>query len=312
VSFAAQTKKELTQVQAARCCQLAELEAILALNGCLRRVDGSRVLDIETENVATARRIYTHLKEALSVRPEVVVRKKMRLKKNNVYGVRVSGVQVDKVLAAFGWPVEATEGPLPVFMPARRKSCCRRAWLRGAFLAAGSVNDPGSHSYHLEISAGTPELAQYVQQLMNGYELHAKVIQRKRGYVVYLKEGEKIVEFLRVIGAHQALLRFEDVRILKGMRNQVNRLVNCETANLNKTIGAAVRQLEVIRYIDEHMGLHNLPAHLREAAELRLRYPEVNLQELTARIGHRVSKSGLNHRFRKLEEIAAKLRNQAR
>ncbi|MBX6353080.1 MAG: DNA-binding protein WhiA [Thermoflavifilum sp.] len=312
MSFAAQTKKELTQVQASPCCQMAELEAILALNGCVREADGALVVDVETENVATARRIYTLLKDALGLRPEVLVRRKMRLKKNNVYAVRVGGGQMEKLLQAFGAAAPSGPGRLDIHPAARRKSCCRRAWLRGAFLAAGSVNDPGSHSYHLEISAGSAALAAYLQRLMNAYDLRAKVIQRKRGHVVYLKEGEKIVEFLRVIGAHQALLRFEDVRILKGMRNQVNRLVNCETANLNKTIGAAVRQIEVIRYIDERIGLHNLPPHLREAAEMRLRYPEVNLQELTARLGHRVSKSGLNHRFRKLEEIADKLRNNAR
>ena len=160
----------------------------------------------------------------------------------------------------------------------------------------------------MEITATNAEWARKIQSLMNEYGLHAKVIARKRGYVVYLEEGEKIVEFLSLIGAHQALLKFEDVRILKGMRNQVNRLVSCETANMNKTISAAVRQLEVIQFIDDHMGLSNLPDKLREVAEIRRKYPEVNLQELCDRMSHKVSKSGLNHRFRKLEEIADKLR----
>lgn len=152
-------------------------------------------------------------------------------------------------------------------------------------------------------------MAETVLALMNDYELHARLTTRKKGYIVYLKEGEKIVDFLNLIGAVRALLKFEDTRILKGMRNQVNRLVNCETANMNKTIAAAVRQLENIQLIEAHMGLQQLPDSLRVAAELRLRYPEANLQELCRRMGNRVSKSGLNHRFRKMEEIAERLRS---
>lgn len=308
MSFAAQTKKELTLVVDPPCCQQTELSVIVAFNGVIRTVDGRVTLDVETENVATARRIYTQVKDLLHVHPEVVVRKKMRLKKNNVYAVRVSAAQVPVVLTGLGWEVPSEIGESSPVLPRPRKTCCRRAFLRGAFLAGGSVNDPGSNSYHLEVTAANLEQATLVLRMMNQhFDLHAKLIQRKNGYVVYLKEGEKIVEFLSIIGAHQALLKFEDVRILKGMRNQVNRLVNCETANLNKTIGAAVRQLEVIRYIDERIGLQSLPDHLREVAELRLRHPDINLQELSRRLTTRVSKSGLNHRFRKLEDIAAKL-----
>ncbi|MCL6516836.1 DNA-binding protein WhiA [Alicyclobacillus sp.] len=327
MSFAAQTKKELTLIQEAPCCRRAELQAMVLLNGELSggvsgdtpdggavpgAVDGGGTgaevrpaLTIQTENVATARRIYTLLRELFDLHPEVLVRKKMRLKKNNVYAVRVS-VGADTVWMGLGL-APAGRG-LRLVDPGRPRACCRRAFLRGAFLAAGSVNDPGSPSYHLEISCQTAEQANGIRRRMNEYGLHAKVIARKRGHVVYVKEGEKIVEFLSVIGAHQALLRFEDVRIMKGMRNQVNRLVNCETANMNKTINAAVRQLDAIRLIDERMGLDHLPDKLREAAQLRLQYPETNLQELAQRIGHRVSKSGLNHRFRKLQEIADRLR----
>jgi DNA-binding protein WhiA len=280
---------------------------MVTLNGRIIAVDGSRLLQIETENVATARRIYTQLREQFKIHPEVFVRKKMRLKKNNVYAVRVR-LYPNHPLMEVGWV--SPEGDLLVPLPQpKRKSCCRRAFLRGAFLASGSVNDPGSNSYHLEVTADNLEFAKLIQAKMNEYGLHAKVIARKKGYVVYLKEGEKIVDFLSVIGAHQALLKFEDIRILKGMRNQVNRLVNCETANMNKTISAAVRQLEVIQFIDERIGLENLPPKLREVAELRMRYPEANLQELCERMAHKVSKSGLNHRFRKLEEMADKLRN---
>ncbi|QQE79469.1 DNA-binding protein WhiA [Alicyclobacillus sp. SO9] len=309
MSFASRTKKELTLIEESDCCQRTELEALITANGRLKTIGGRPVLDIETENVAIARRIYTLIKAALTVHPEVVVRKKMRLKKNNVYAIRLSTHPLE-LLQQLGWNRLPSPGAVEQSVPVldkRRKRCCQRAYLRGVFLAGGSVNDPGSNSYHLEISASTKALGEILIKMTDAYELHAKLIQRKRGYVLYLKEGEKIVDFMSIIGAHQALLKFEDVRILKGMRNQVNRLVNCETANLNKTIGAAVRQLEVIRFIDEHMGIQNLPNHLREVAELRQKYPEVNLQELTARLGNKVSKSGLNHRFRKLEQIAEQL-----
>lgn len=309
VSFASRTKKELTMIEEHDCCQRTELEALITANGRLKTIGGRPVLDVETENVAIARRIYTLIKSVLTVHPEVVVRKKMRLKKNNVYAIRLSTRPL-KQLERLGWNELPNPGALEQLLPVlnkRRKRCCQRAYLRGVFLAGGSVNDPGSNSYHLEMSASTRELGEMLIALTDKYELHAKLIQRKRGFVLYLKEGEKIVDFMSIIGAHQALLKFEDVRILKGMRNQVNRLVNCETANLNKTIGAAVRQLEVIRFIDEHMGIQNLPNHLREAAELRQKYPEVNLQELTTRLGNKVSKSGLNHRFKKLEQIAEQL-----
>ncbi|MDQ0191365.1 DNA-binding protein WhiA [Alicyclobacillus cycloheptanicus] len=308
MSFAGQTKKELTMVDESACCQRAEVEAIVGWNGLFRMAEDRRVLDVETENVATARRIYTLIKAQFDVHPEVVVRKKMRLKKNNIYAIRVPSVHAEAMLRSLGWEAGAQTGPVGPAPTRTLKACCKRAFLRGAFLAAGSVNDPGGTSYHLEIGCPTESQANHALCLMNEFGLHAKLIQRKKGYVVYLKEGEKIVEFLSIIGAHQALLKFEDVRILKGMRNQVNRLVNCETANMNKTIAAAVRQLEVIRWIDQQIGLETLPPHLREAAELRLRHPEVNLQELSQRTGNRVSKSGLNHRFRKLEEIANKLR----
>jgi DNA-binding protein WhiA len=307
VSFAARTKKELTLVQEQSCCRQAELEALILGSGHLRPLDGRTALDIETENVATARRIYTLLKDVLAVQPEVVVRRKMRLKKNNVYAVRIP-VHGEEMLARLGLVADADDHHVRIAQPRKHKPCCKRAFLRGAFLAGGSVNDPGSSSYHLEIGVADPTTAETLLELLNGYQLHARLLRRKKGFVLYVKEGEKIVEFLSIIGAHQALLRFEDVRILKGMRNQVNRLVNCETANLNKTISAAIRQLEVIRLIDERIGLQSLPDHLREVAEMRLRYPDVNLQELSARLTHKVSKSGLNHRFRRLQEIADKLR----
>ncbi|HEU4964088.1 MAG TPA: DNA-binding protein WhiA, partial [Bacilli bacterium] len=189
-----------------------------------------------------------------------------------------------------------------------KKSCCKRSYLRGAFMAGGSVNDPEGSSYHLEISSTDLQHSESLLELVNGYDLNAKLIDRKNSYVVYLKEVEKIIEFLNIIGAHQALLKFEDIRIVKGMRNQVNRLVNCETANLNKTIEASVRQIENIKLLERTIGLDNLPPKLKEVAVMRLQYPDINLKELGEMLTGKVSKSGVNHRLRKLDDMAERVK----
>lgn len=307
MSFAAQTKKELTLIEADSCCENAELSALIRMNGSVQLTRERVVLDISTENAAIARRIYTLLKKKYQVHAELLVRKKMRLKKNNVYIVRIPN-QVQELLAKLSIVSEGflfTPGIEPKII---RRSCCKRAYLRGAFLAGGSVNNPEGSSYHLEISSMYEEHCHSLVQLANEFELNSRCIERKKGFVFYIKEGEKIIEFLNLIGAHQALLRFEDVRIMKDMRNSVNRLVNCETANLNKTIGASVRQIENIRLLQKEIGLHNLPEKLREVAEIRLQHPDMNLKEVGDLLKGQVSKSGVNHRLRKIDELAEKLR----
>lgn len=308
MSFTSLTKKELTQIESDLCCKRAELSALVRLNGTIQFQQQRIVLDITTENPATARHMFSLLKQLYQVQPEVLVRKKVRLKKNNTYLIRLSS-QAAEVLSDLcifkkgTW--ERVEGISRDF----RKVCCKRAYLRGAFLAGGSVNNPDSGSYHLEIISTYQDHSEALCEMMNQYHLHAKTIERKKGFVVYIKEGDKIGEFLNIIGAHPSLLRFENVRIMKDMRNSVNRLVNCETANLNKTIQAAMRQVENIQLIDRELGLEQLPTRLREVAEMRLAYPELNLAELSERIGGgKVSKSAINHRFRKLDEMANQLR----
>lgn len=308
MSFAAETKKELTQIEESTASACSELQAILALGAFFVTIEDRSQMMVETENVATARRIYTSLKGLFDVRPEVIVRKKMRLKKNHIYAVRLRGLQAEMVLSELGYEGVIQDGFLEPNWRAPDGDENKRAFLRGAFLAGGSVNAPGSQSYHLEVYSASPAMSECILTYMNEYDLHARRTARKKGFIVYLKEGEKIVDFLNLIGAVKALLKFEDTRILKGMRNQVNRLVNCETANLNKTISAAVRQMETIQYIEHRTGLEQLPDHLREVAQARIRYPEATLQELSRRLGNRVSKSGLNHRFKKLEELADRLR----
>lgn len=307
MSFAARTKKELTQIGLKTCCKRAELAAMIRINGTVLIADKRFSLDVVTENAAIARRMYTLLKEMFGVHAELLVRKKMRLKKNNIYMMRVP-FQVKEILQELCIANETLQFNAGINSELVRKPCCKRSYLRGAFLAGGSVNDPEGSSYHLEISSMDMEHSEALLDLINSYDLNGKLIDRKKAYVVYLKEVEKIIEFLNIVGAHQALLRFEDIRIVKGMRNQVNRLVNCETANLNKTIEASVRQMDNIRLLERVMGLENLPQKLREVAELRQAYPDINLKELGEMLPGKVSKSGVNHRLRKLDELAEKIR----
>lgn len=308
-SFAAMVKKELTQLEIEDCCAKAELAALIRMNGTLSFSNKQIVLDIATENAAIARRIYTLIKKTYPTHVELLVRKKMRLKKNNVYLVRISQ-EGKKLLSNLGIMEEQGYTFIrEISTELTKDNCCKRAYLRGAFLAGGSINHPETSSYHLEVFSLYEEHNQSLCQLINSYGLNAKVLERKKGFIIYIKEGERITEFLNIIGAHQALLFFEDVRIMKDMRNSVNRLVNCETANLNKTVGAAMRQVENIRLIDKEIGLYTLPDKLREIAELRVKHQDVTLKELGDMVSTgKVSKSGVNHRLRKLDEIANKLR----
>lgn len=313
MSFSAVTKNELARVvDASDCCRLAELAALIKMDGSVQ-ISGLKKLslNIVTENAAVARKIFSLLKNLFGLSTEILVRRKVRLRKNNVYLVRIpSQPGIEQILKALG----IVEGGFTFAEEGIRKTlivkdCCRRAYLRGAFLGGGSVNNPEG-TYHLEIITDNLQHAQDIAELMQAFDLPAKVSPRKNWYVVYLKGSEQIVECLNHMGAHSALLDFENARIYKDMRNQVNRLVNCETANLNKTVNAAVRQLENIKYLAGTIGLDKLPKPLREAAELRLKYPDVSLKELGELWDPPVGKSGVNHRMRKLERIAEDVRSR--
>lgn len=307
MSFAAQTKKELTMVQAKECCSKAELAALIRMNGAVQISEKRIYLDISTENAAIARRIYTLIKSLYQLHVEILVQKKMRLKKNNIYIVRVPN-QVQELLEGLSIVSTGFQFVSGISSKMIQKKCCKRSYLRGVFLAAGSVNNPEGSSYHLEIASMYEEFCIALCELANEYDLNARCIERKKGYVFYLKEGEKIIKFLSIIGAHQALLKFEDVRIMRDMRNSVNRIVNCETANLNKTIGASMRQIDNIKLLELEVGLENLPDKLREVAEIRLQHPDLNLKEVGDMLHDKVSKSGVNHRLRKIDKLAEQLR----
>ncbi|WP_085521334.1 DNA-binding protein WhiA [Tuberibacillus sp. Marseille-P3662] len=307
MSFAAETKKELTQLALDDGCARAELAALIRMNGSISIVNKQLGLDISTENAAIARRIYSLIKHVYGFSAELLVRKKMRLKKNNVYIVRLHG-EAREILGNLKIVDHSFTFTRAIANDLIKDSNGKRAYLRGAFLAGGSLNHPES-SYHLEIFSSYEDHTMSLAELMNRFDLNVKILERKNGYILYMKEGEKITEFLSIIGANVALFSFEDVRIVKDMRNSVNRLVNCETANLNKTVSAAMQQVENIKLIDGVIGLDELPDKLRVVAELRVKHPDVTLRELGDLYeGGTISKSGINHRFRKLADIADRIR----
>ena len=309
MSFASDMKSELTRVDVDTCCQKSELSALIKMNGALSFFNGEWVISVQTENAAIARRIFSLIKNLYGVDIELLVRRKMKLKKNNVYISRVKK-DAHKMLSDLNI---IRDGMITndINEEIKKNDCCIRSYLRGAFLAGGSVNNPETSAYHLEIASLYEDHARVLTELMNGYELNAKYIERKRGgYITYLKGAEKIAEFLSLIGGYQALLKFEDVRIVRDMRNSVNRLVNCETANLNKTVSAAMRQVENIQLIDDEIGIGELPERLQEIARLRVEHQDVSLKELGEMLSTgAISKSGVNHRLRKLDTIAEKIKS---
>lgn len=310
MSFSSEVKEELSeQIASGRHCRLAETAAILSLCGKIVITENDRYcVKIQTENLAVARKYFTLLRKTFNIRAEVSVRKSREVR---FYSVIVSKDPEARRLLGETCLLDedgnVSECMSPMHHRLLRQNCCRRAFIRGAFLAVGSVSDP-KKSYHFEIVCTVPEKARQLQELLASYDVDAKVVLRKRHYVVYIKEGSQIVELLGLMGAHISLMQLENVRIVKEMRNSVNRKVNCETANLNKTVSAAVRQAEDIRYIQEKIGLDKLPMDLEETARLRLEHTEASLKELGDMLSPKVGKSGVNHRLRKLSQIADDLR----
>lgn len=302
MSFSGQIKEEMAQViSSPRHCQLAELAALVQFCGHIEE-DGS--LLVQSENPLVIRKCFTLLKKTFKI--EAVSKSQMQTQN---YRLFVTGEDAFRVLEAL--KICDTAGHLmmrhltdPVLI---KNSCCKRAYLRGCYMAVGSMSDPYK-SYHLELVCGLQAQAEQLLKILHDFSLDAKMIIRKKYHVVYMKEGENIADFLNITEAHKALMEFENTRIYKGMRNMVNRKVNCEAANITKTVNAATRQVEDIRLIREKMGLEGLPEPLRQMAYVRLENPQASLGELGKLLDPPVGKSGVNHRLRKLGELAKELK----
>lgn len=297
MSFASETKNELCKtIKSSPCCQFAELMGIVLVCSTVDR----QFIRINTENSAVARRIYSLFKSVFQVAPVIVVKKN----KIRFYSIQITQ-HVEQILERF----QMLQGSLITFRVYEKlvlKDCCRRAFLRGVFLGSGSVSAPAK-AYHLEFVTRHYKLSGDILSLLKEYEIAAKVAVRKSNYVIYIKEGEMIADCLNLIGAHNALMEFQNARILKDMRNNVNRVVNCETANVSKIVNASVEQIRNIELIDKMVSLSSLPQGLEEVARLRLENPEASLKDLGKMLCPPVSKSGVNHRLKKLEQIANEL-----
>lgn len=281
MSFSSEVREELNrQYGKSRHCQIAEMAGMLEMEGKINPV--SREITFMAGN-------------------EILKEKYLKLRKR-AFGEEASDA---KILEALRWDgkqtqILRTDGLL------LQRTCCKRAFVRGAFMAAGSISNPNK-AYHFEIVCRNMEQALQLQEIMEYFDMEAKIVERKERFVLYLKEGAQIVDMLNVMEASVSLMNLENVRILKEMRNSVNRRVNCETANINKTVSAAVRQIEDIRKIRDTIGFGSLPYQLAEIAQARLDHPDATLKELGAGLTPPVGKSGVNHRLRKLAQIAEEI-----
>lgn len=305
-SFSGETKNELCRlVPDKKCCQASELAALLKLVGGLELTGKSQMtLVINTENAGTARKAFKLFKVLFDIPVTVLMESKRRFNTNKIYAVKAhldrEHLEALTELGILDAAHNLVYGVAPKIVKNR---CCKRAYLRGVFLARGSVNKPEG-AYHLELVFSNRDLAKSVQKIAENQGVNFRITERKNAVILYIKEADQIVDFMRLIGASYALLEFENVRIYKSMKNQVNRQVNCETANLEKTLEASLRQIEVIRELINKVSIDGLPDQLRELAVLRLEYPDCSLKELGEMMTPPLSKSGIAYRMKKLEKLA--------
>ena len=308
LSFSRKVKEEIVFNDFDRSCSKALLSALIKVTGTLHIGNGMS-LTIRSENAKIASKTHKLLKELYNPQLEFMVSRKMKLHKNNIYILKVSKAKeiLDDLQLMDGLGVSKI--PSDTLL---KDTMTKRAYLAGIFLAGGSVNNPDTSNYHLEMSVLSSTHARFIQELTNEYDLNAKIIKRRNKYVVYLKSAEKIGDFLRAIGAAQSVLDFEMTRIDRSMANTVNRWNNCDIANEMKAMSAAEKQIEDIAYVVEKAGLEILDSKTQEAAKIRLENPELSLNELTEiymlKTGQSISKSGLHHRFKKIKELADRLR----
>jgi hypothetical protein len=310
MSFSSTSKNELSRIRSeGRCCNKAELSGIIRVSGALE-FGGKNAMNLRivTENPAVARLVFVLLKKGYKLHTELIMKENKILNKHHSYEMFIEHANellTDLDILRLDGDAYLLNDKLPHNLI--KKSCCRKAYLRGIYLGGGSLSAP-EKSYHLELITHNEYFASQLVNFINDtYDLGTKMTARKKNYIVYIKESEKIVDFLNIIGAHQTLLEYENIRIIKQMRNNVNRVVNCETANLTKTADAAFEHLQAIEAIEESVGLDYLDDKLREMAELRTENPEATLKELGEMSSPPIGKSGVNHRLKKIMEIAEQI-----
>ncbi len=294
-SFSHGVKKEISLLEVPlRHCAIAEICAVF--NHC-GSFDGENLF-ITTENILVAERAYKILKSLSSATPGINVKKLSKI--TNHYNIFINDTNSSKkILKSAGLLTKKTNiDPLVL-----KSDCCKRAYIRDSFLCSGSVSNP-EKGYHLEIMHPDSDYLTKLSKVINSFDLSSKVTKRKSHFILYIKEGEQIVDMLNIMGAHASLMEMENSRILKDLKNNVTRTVNCETANIEKVATAAAKQLEDINFLTAKIGLSALPENLQEIAMLRMKYPEASLKEIGEKMSEPIGKSGVNHRLRKISNIA--------
>ena len=310
MSFASNTKSELLSLKADKCCQIAELSALLTLNGNINLSSDGLRIEFQTTNIQIARKVIKSTKDLYRIDVDILSKKQMKLKKKDIYIVIIRN-KANEIINELGLMNTGENFMQGIDDTLVIKDCCKKAYLRGAFLASGSINSPKSSSYHLEIHSSDEIHVNALRDLMNYFYLNAKVIKKKRGFIAYIKESEKISDFLRAVGAISALFEFEDERIKRDFVNSITRVMNMEIANQNKTLIAANKQLRSISVLENMVDVSRLPVSMKEAIELRKKFPESSLSELSYLsyevINKRISKSALNHRFRSINDLSEQI-----
>lgn len=307
MSFSTEIKNEITLLHTNRSESIAELSGYVRNNA---QIEENRIL-LNTENTNVAKRIIMLFKEIYDIKIKIEVTKNIKFNRNTLYLLFIEE-KIDFILKDLNITDKEGNRLLKPNSYLTDTIDDKKAYIRGVFLSQGSINDPKTSRYHMELLLDYPDEAVFVQRLINAFDLNAKILTRDKGYMVYLKEAEKISDFIKLLQAHKAVMYYEDIRVLRDQKNKTNRLNNCEQANTDKIIQSATQQLNDIQIIKEKMGIELLDERLQEIVEFRLKYPESSLLELSEIISletnKKITKSGLNHRFRKLKEIALKLK----
>lgn len=306
MSYTIEIKKEISEIKVTNSEMIAELSGFIRNNAYL----SNNTLYLTTENEFTIERLTSFFKKLYEVELKVEVKDNLNFNKKNLY-LLSTNTKVDFILEDIGYydnNNKYLETP-PTYIVGANEEI--RAYLRGTFLCTGSINNPKTSRYHMELLISKPNEAVFIQKLLNIFDLNAKILNREKGYMIYIKEAEKISDYIRILGANRAVLFFENARIYREKKNQTNRLNNCEQANMDKVFLTAEKQLEQIRIIEESDSCELLDDRTKQAFDYRKKYPESSLKELseiiTLETGKSITKSGLNHRFRKIKELAEQL-----
>ena len=309
MSFSSEIKDEVAKIKVEDYkIILSELAGITPMCGILNFKNNKISMEYITENAPVARRIFTFLRRSFGFDVEVKNVRSTQLKKN-VFIIYISQDESCRLLLDELKYIKGASVFMIDYAPTDliKTSNEKKAYIRGAFMGSGSITDP-KKGYHLEFVSENESNAYFLRDTINEFGLKSKVIMRKEKYIIYIKDSEQISDFLSLIGAYNSVLNYENVRVIKEMRNNVNRIVNCETANLNKTVKSSYDQVEDIKLIEKEIGIENLDEDLKVIAKIRLENRSMSLNDIANSLEPKLSKSTVNYRFKKLRRIANKLR----